>query len=78
MEEKNNTNYILLTCAFVVLLIPFLGIAGIKNIMAPAIYQAWQVASAFALFLILIMYSPENKDRLVCGAVWCISITDSF
>ncbi len=58
MTRENNKRTIMVF-AFCLLLIPFLGIAGIKNSVGDFIYQTWQIVAMVILGLIVIV---KRKD----------------
>lgn len=60
MSVKNNSNTFI-TLFLVILLIPFLSIAGIKNTMDTTLYQAWQVVAVVFLFVLVYLLSSEIK-----------------
>ncbi len=64
MKKKANFGTMIL---FVFLLLPFLGIAGIKNAMGTGVYQAWQTVSLGVLFILfLVKYACVRLNWSVC------------
>ena len=59
MDAQRQNENKLITTIFVILLVPFLSIAWIKNSMGTTVYQAWQVC-AVALFLIFIVSTVQK------------------
>ena len=64
-EKKNmsmkNTSNTFITLILVVLLIPFLSIAGIKNNIDVTIYQAWQITAVISLMVFIYLLADEIK-----------------
>lgn len=58
VKDKSNT---FITLMLVVLLIPFLSIAGIKNSIDETIYQAWQITAVISLFVFVYLLASEIK-----------------
>lgn len=60
MSVKDKSNGFI-TIILVVLILPFLSIAGIKNVMDPTAYQAWQIMSVLALLVFIYLLASEIK-----------------
>ena len=60
MSVKDKSNGFI-TLILVVLIIPFLSIAGIKNNMDATAYQAWQIMSVIALLVFIFLLAAEIK-----------------
>ena len=58
VKDKNSG---FITLILVVLIIPFLSIAGIKNNMDAMIYQVWQITAVISLMLFIYLLADEIK-----------------
>lgn len=65
--RMEKTNEKLITCFFVVLLIPFLSISGIRNAMGTTVYQLWQTASVLCLAFFVFTAAAEIKLNWAVG-----------
>ena len=67
MTGKTRTKNFMTTLVFVFLITPFLSMSGIKNIMSPSVYQAWQIASVGVMLFILIAKCAQIKINWAIG-----------
>lgn len=63
-KQKINIGVSLL---FAFLIIPFLGIAGIKNAISPSLYQAWQIISVCFLLILVFLKHAQIKINWALG-----------
>ncbi len=61
MVNAVKKNRFFLSALFVLLLLPFCGIYGVRNAMSSTIFQAWQVAAMGVLAVIVVIAATEIK-----------------